>query len=218
MVQRRPFDYFFEVARVALVWQGLEPGNETGMVECEADRGVHGGETAGAVWPSKWIYPGNYDGVPWETDPDDEFAWGSAPRNKDYTVYDGNYLNWKNSPLAVVLSRMEIVKQVTKTVLNSIGDINVGIMRFNDNQGGTVIQAVKDLDDNRAAIIASIDGLDTGGRTPLSEALYESALYWSGLDAYYGENVAEHTTDPAALDVLSPENYKTPVLDACAKN
>ena len=89
-------------------WQTLEPGNDTGFVECELDRGVHGDGTPGDVYATAYGWYGGI-GVPWESDPNVELSWGSAPRNVQYTVYDGNYLNWKASPLSVQLSRAQIV-------------------------------------------------------------------------------------------------------------
>ena len=97
-------------------------------------------------------------------------------------------------------------------------DFNVGVMRFNNNQGGPVIKAMQDLDTNRADIIDTIDAIPSGGRTPFSEMLFEAAFYWRGLPAYYGELAKENPTDPAALKQLSPEVYLAPAGEVCSKN
>jgi type IV pilus assembly protein PilY1 len=194
-------------------WQELQPGNDSDVVECQADSGVHGDGTAGDVYASN-----GSDGSVFTDDSDLELAWGSAPANVTYAVYDGNYLNWKNSPAMVSLAKIDILKAVTKAVLNSIDDVNVGIMRFNDNAGGPVIKAIGDLEVNRPGILATIDGLNAAGATPLAETLYESALYWRGMNAHYGEIVNEHPTDSAALDSTSPENYRQPMTNMCSKN
>lgn len=199
-------------------WQTLEPGNEDDVVECQSDSGIHGDGDPLEFYATAFGYTGGGSGNPWVSDPSQELSWGSAPRNVQYTVYDGNFLNWQSNPTTVSLRRIEIVREVTKTVLDSINNVNVGVMRFNQSDGGPVIQAVVDLDTNRTAIKNTIDSLVHGGATPVSEALYESALYWHGLPAYYGETINEHTTDPNALSQLSPEIYKSPVVDACAKN
>ena len=219
MVQWRTSPYTLSGGVVVDVywWQTLEPGNDTGFVECELDRGVHGDGDPAEVYATAYGWYGGI-GEPWVADPNTELSWGSAPRNVQYTVYDGNYLNWRSSPLSVQLSRMEIVREVTKTVLNSITNVNVGLMRFNNSDGGPVIQSIVDLESNRADIIATIDSLVDGGATPVSETLYESALYWSGQPAYYGENISEHVTDPDALVSMTPEVYESPIVDACAKN
>ncbi len=43
-------------------------------------------------------------------------------------------------------SRMSIVKRVMKKVIDSLSDVNVGLMRFNVSNGGPVILPVKDID------------------------------------------------------------------------
>ncbi len=222
MVQWRTSKYTFSDGTVDDVywWQTFVPGNETDAVECQSDRGLHGenGAVGSDYYATAYGWYGGI-GIPWVSDPTTELSWGSAPRNIEYTVFDGNYLNWQASPTSVQLTRLDIVKRVTKTVLDSISNVNVGLMRFNNNQGGPVIQAVVDLDTNRTAIKAKIDSLGYDLYTPLAEVLYESALYWNGLPAEFGERINEHATDPAALmSTIGPEIYRSPVVDACAKN
>ncbi|MCH8072061.1 MAG: PQQ-binding-like beta-propeller repeat protein [Proteobacteria bacterium] len=195
-------------------WQFLAEGYNSAPVECEADAGVHGDGRPVFLWART----GANQADPFTDVPGEAISWNGAPRNQSYTVYDGNYLNWKNSPVTVSLSRMNIVKSVVSTVFASISDVNVGIMRFNSNAGGPVIQAITDLDANRASVLAKIASLTAGGATPVSETLYEAALYWRGMDAKYGEEVNQFPTDPAALDSTNPENYKQPTTNSCSKN
>jgi type IV pilus assembly protein PilY1 len=194
-------------------WQELQPGNATDLVECQADAGEHGDGTAGELWASN----GSND-APFTSNENIELGWGSAPASVTYTVYDGNYLNWKNSPATALIAKIDILKAVTKAVLNSISDVNVGVMRFNNNHGGPVIKAISDLDADRTNILATIDNLNADGSTPLSETLYEAALYWRGVDAWYGESQNQYPTDSAALDSTGPENYKQPQTNVCSKN
>lgn len=196
------------------IWQQLEPGDSTSFVECQADHGVHGQFAGGPVYPASAA--GLTD--PWTNDENLAISWGSAPRNLAYTVYDGNYLNWKNNPTTVTMTRSLIMKEVTKKVLSSVNNMNVGLMRFNDTEGGPVIEAIQDLDANRQDILNAIDALPADGFTPLSETLYENALYWRGMAAHYGEQVNETPTDPAALASSGPEIYQQPALNVCAKN
>ncbi len=195
-------------------WQYLATGYHTQPVECQADSGVHGDGRPTFLWADN----GTNLPDPWIDDPSQELSWGSAPRNLGYTFYDGNYLNWKNSPNNVSLSRSEIMKIVTKKVLSSVNNLNVGLMRFNDRDGGPVILGMTDLDDNRQDVLDAIESLPAGGRTPLSETLYESALYWRGMPAHYGQLISETPTDPDALASTSPEVYDQPEWDVCAKN
>ena len=169
-------------------WQKLERGNETDIVECRKDSGEHGdGTNSDAVYAQRG---GDVD--PFTDEDDDEVAWGSWPTSQSVTMYDGNYLNYLGNPVLVLDSRINIVNNTATAILNSIGGINVGIMRFNDRDGGPVILAMSDLDTNRANILATINGITAGGRTPVSETLYEAARYWRGLPAYYGERIRFH--------------------------
>ena len=195
-------------------WQKLEAGNETGLVECARDSGEHG-ETDGnsAVYAQK-----GGDVEPFTDNPDDEAPWGNWPTSQSVTVYDGNYLNYLQNPELVEEQRIEIVKNTMGTILSAIDGVNVGVMRFNNDEGGPVIQAMTDLDTNRDDILATINAITAAGSTPVSETLYEAARYWRGLPAYYGENVDEHDTDPDALVSSDPEVYRQPQNQACAKN
>jgi type IV pilus assembly protein PilY1 len=194
-------------------WQELEPGNNVDPVECQEDSGEHGEN--GGIDPSA-LYAVSGAGLadPWTSDSGQELAWGSSGRSTTYTIHDGNYLNYRNDPATFNLSRSDIMKDVTKTVLNSVNDMNVGLMRFNNTEGGTIIRAPSDLDTNRAAILAEIDALPANGWTPLSESLFETALFWQGLNANYGEA----STDPSAVVSTSPMVYDRPEMLTCSKN
>jgi type IV pilus assembly protein PilY1 len=194
-------------------WQHLEPDNATDFVECRADRGDHGDGDPALVYARK-----GGDNPMFSADPDDEVSWGSWPTSQTITVYDGNYLNYRANPVFIDDSRINIVRDVTKAVLNSVDNINVGLMRFNNDAGGPVILGMTDLSTNRATVNAKLDSITAAGATPLSEAFYESARYWRGLRADYGNRINEHPTDPGALASTSPEVYLQPTSDACSKN
>ena len=199
-------------------WQPLEPGNASDDVECEADRGEHGSfdrNSTTDVYVTNVLDP---DGDGWTSDPAQEVSWGSSGVNVTYTIYDGNYLNYLKDPATRYLSRSDVMKEVVAKVLNSASNMNVGLMRFNGENGGTVVQAPLDLDANRADILARVDSLDADGFTPLAESIFESALLWQGLPAHYGELYDEYTTDPRALVSISPEIYSRPDIRSCAKN
>ena len=195
-------------------WQYLAPGYHNYFVECQSDSGTHGDGRATYLWADN----GTNLPDPWIDDPSQELSWGSAPRNLGYTFYDGNYLNWKSSPAAIQLSRIDIMKEVTKKVLTSVNNLNVGIMRFNNQDGGPVTLGITDLDTNRQDVMDAIDALPDDGWTPLSETMYENALYWRGAPAHYGELISENPTDPLALASTTPEVYQQPIWDSCTKN
>lgn len=188
-------------------WQTLQSGNTEGLVECMADSGNHGGGTTGEV------YATNDPGSPFTSDPDRELAWGSAPATVTYTAYDGNYLNWKASAVQTDVRKIDILKAVTTAVLNSISGVNVGIMRFNNNNGGIVIKAMSDLDADRASILQTVANLRAQGNTPLAEVMLEGALYWRGQAPHFGLN-----HDAADPNAVSGGNYISPETQVCAKN
>lgn len=199
-------------------WQNFVPGRNTNPVECQADSGVHGDGTDVDKVYAKVGSKLNLD-QGFDNDPDKEISWGSSAKNISYTVYDGNYLNWKASPAMVTLSRSVIMKEVTKKVLSSVNNLNVGLMRFDGGDGGPVILDITDLDANRQTVLDAVDALPAGGVTPLSETLYESALFWRGLPAHFGQATYTALTDPNALAQPEPAPvYEQPDWDVCAKN
>ena len=113
------------------------------------------------------------------------------------------------------MTRNDIVKSVTKNVLGSINDVNVGFMRFNGDDGGMLYRGIKDLDSTRDDAMAMVDALPASGYTPLAETMYEAALYWRGMHANYSPLLQ---TDTEALDSKDPMIYRQPTEYACAKN
>ncbi len=214
-------------------WQEIAPGNTSDPVECQNDSGIHGDGSTG-------VYAQAGTGLAQFTnDPNAEVSWGSGDASQTYTLYDGNYLNWRENPNTVSMAKMDILKAVTRNLMNSIEDVNVGLMRFNDSEGGRVIQDLVDLDANRTAIINKIQALPAGGRTPLAETLYEAARFWRGLGADYGDFTTTTTTsvdpndptqtittvtqspadiDPNAFVAGIPGTYQQPVMPACTRN
>ncbi|MBT8084270.1 MAG: PQQ-binding-like beta-propeller repeat protein [Woeseia sp.] len=202
-------------------WQQIEYDNDRDPVECANDSGVQGeGDKGmnGEKDPGVWYASALTDDDEWTNVAALEVSWGSAPRNVTYTVYDGNYLNWQQDPPTVELSRNEIMRKVIINLLNSLDNMNVGLMRFNGNDGGIIIDAIKDLETNRAALVATVDAIPASGNTPLSETMHEAAQYWHGLDGHYAKLNTNPETDTLALQTGSTSLYRDPILDSCAKN
>lgn len=92
-------------------------------------------------------------------------------------------------------SRIQVVRQVTKQLIDELKvaeDVNVGIMRFNGNDGGKVLQEVKRLTKNNAADMKDVvDDIPASGNTPLLETFYEAFLYLSGGSPYWGKEVLQ---------------------------
>jgi type IV pilus assembly protein PilY1 len=195
-------------------WQELKAGYSAEIVECKKDRGVHG-DGINLTLTRAQSGGGN---APYTDRKKDEISWRSWPTSQDVTVYDGNYLNYRGNPVVIQQSRIGIVQTTANIILGSISDVNVGIMRFNSTRGGPVIHEMADLDTNRTTIMAAVNGIVADGWTPVAETLYESALYWRGMEGFYANAVTEHATAPGALASTGPEVYQAPISDACAKN
>ncbi len=198
-------------------WRDMDRWQDDRHVECEEDSGVHGemdqDETSKpfARRGSRSSY--SSDRL-YTSDPGREVDWNNMGGVK--TVYDSNYLNWYHGPDANNLRKTDIMKAVTKNVLGSMNDVNVGIMRFDGNDGGPVIFGLKDLDANRAAAEAVVDALPASGNTPLAETLYEAARYLSGMTRDYSD--FDDTDMDALVAATTTAAYKQPVEYSCSKN
>lgn len=187
-------------------WDPLVAGEPARPVECEADRGDDGEG-------SERFAANGADG-PYGPDASAEPAWNTA-----YTLFDGNWLNWNTNPPTVVRSRLEIVQEVVSALVSSLEGVNVGLMQFNRLEGGPVSRAVGDIATTREAMLSAIADLDTLGNTPLSETLYEAALYFRGDNVDYG-NVGPVLSEPASRAGGSPTGtqYLSPLSADCQKN
>ena len=126
-------------------WQTLAAGYNSEPVECQADDGIHGDGDASRLWASNGTNLNQSD--IFANSATGGISWGSAPRNRDYTVYDGNYLNWRATPATANIERIDIVKSVVSAVMTAITNVNVGIQRFNRRDGGPIIQGLVDIGD-----------------------------------------------------------------------
>jgi len=196
-------------------WQYLASGYDEAPIECRSDSGEHGDGDNAHLWAKK----GTDLSELFTKKATDELSWGSAPRNLSYTVYAGNYLNWKTSPVTATLSGADIMQGVIKKILGSVDNMNVGLMRFNNDHGGAISVGIKDLETNRQEILDTIDDYGPDAfHTPLAESMYEAALYWRGQPAHFGVAVGGYPTDPVAFASTNPYVYEAPEFDACSKN
>ena len=158
-------------------WEVLDPAAEPGPLECESDRGLHGDGSG------RNLFAADGDRGPWAADALSEPAWASA---SNVTVFDGNWLNWNANPPSVTRTRLEIVQSVTKSIIDSMDNINIAVMRFNEEEGGPVLLATEDIVTARSVAKSVIDGLDANGFTPLSETLYEAGQYFAQRPVDFG--------------------------------
>ncbi len=197
-------------------WRQLNKNYDSYAVECEEDSGEHG--SLSSPTPDTYAQAGtNIDA--YDSNSNREVDWGVNPTHQIVTMYDPDYLSWYHNPPGTSMSRTNIVKAVTKNVLGSVNNVNVGFMRFHNSQGGPVVHGIKDLDSNRTTANARVDAIPASGWTPLSETMYEAALYWRGLEGEYGGVLS---TDHDALDswnlLTNDIDYKQPAEYSCSKN
>jgi type IV pilus assembly protein PilY1 len=204
----------------ATEWQNFEIGNSTSEIECKSDSSFHGNGISSDFYAQAGAGLAKFT-----SNSAAELSWGAGKAAQAYTVYDGNFLNWKDNPVIVNIPKLDIVKAVNRNLMNAISDVNVGVMRFNDDgEGGRILHAISNINTNRATILATINALNDGGSTPLEESLYEAALYWRGMDADYGDLQVDvlgmpiGDIDPAAFVGGAPSAYKQPSQPVCTRN
>ncbi|NOZ54574.1 MAG: pilus assembly protein PilY [Gammaproteobacteria bacterium] len=200
-------------------WRSLSSRNHTDVVECLADFGVHGETNS-----STKHYPADEnDGGPWRNNSNNAINWNNTGRT--YTFYSANYLNWRESNTTTVTqTRLEIVQNVFSNLMDSISNINVAVMRFDNksrsaNKGGYFIMPMQELTNaTRADYKTAVNNLTPSGYTPLSEALYESYLFYRGDSVYFGNNTSPGQNVTGVLDPLNSGKYKSPIEYQCQKN
>jgi type IV pilus assembly protein PilY1 len=116
-------------------------------------------------------------------------------------LYMGNWINYDESDVDDPHSRISVAKETIKAIINDEDNANVrfGLMRFNNNQGGRIVQA---CGTDTATLISSVDSLTADGSTPLAETLAEAGLYFAGKESWYN----------------SSTTYNTPMQYRCQKN
>jgi len=218
-------------------WRNVQgnTGNSV-WVECRADAGIHGN---GVNTTNLWARDGS--GGPWTSTSGSQITWTQNNSNRSYVFYAGNYVNWLNNGGTITQTRLEIMQQVasdTITQLAAQGAVNVGLMRFSNNegdgsgcgqtaaQGGMVLREVGPVETQAPLLLADIAALNADGCTPLSESMYEAYRYLSGGGVTYGlaSRSAPGTGGllPSILssreDSPNQNTYKSPLLESCQRN
>jgi type IV pilus assembly protein PilY1 len=141
--------------------------------------------------------------------------WSDTGRT--YTIFSANYLNWFHyHSQTVVGTRLQIMKDVVKSVVDSNTNINIGLVRYDTriystppsgNKGGPVIFPMSNIDapDVRDNFKSQVDGLTAGGWTPLSETLYEAYRYLAGLGVEYGRSHHQQCTRMLETEHREPD-------------
>ena len=138
--------------------------------------------------------------------------------NGGYTslLYTGRYLNWFTAVGAAESTRMEVVVDVVKELTESLTDINLGLMRFDRNSDGGMIDVpISDIETSGALIRAKLDGYYPDGGTPLEETMYEATRYYRGEEWYFGNNSSPNSSVSGSR---SGSTYTSPISASCQKN
>ncbi len=120
------------------------------------------------------------------------------------TLRTGNYRNYLASIGGTeYVTKLSIAKTVIKNFLDTINGVRVGVMVFNESEGGHIQSAITTLTDaNRTQLKADIDAISASTWTPLGETLYEAGLYFKGGASYFNSGV----------------NYTSPIQYHCQRN
>ncbi len=233
----RVADYVCDAGITAMASAGLYPGrhsqyrvtdvsepywedpdnNYEETIECQDDFGVHGSGSP----PLSHNYPADdVDGGPFIGSEPQAFTYG-INYSDPLIVYLANYLNWyHNYRDPADMTRLQIVQSVFTDIMNTTSGINAGLMRFDqDGSGGYFLEAVQALTDtSRATLKTKANAIDHDGNTPLSETLYEAALYFMGGTVDYGDSSDPGTNNPNALSEDDATKYDPPIDFYCQKN
>lgn len=141
-------------------------------------------------------------------------------RGNSYWLYSGNYMNWYSDPTNVTNStRMEVTVDVVKQLTRSLSNINLGLMRFDQNSDGGMIDVpVSDISTSGAAIRDKLDDYYPQGGTPLEETMYEAARYYRGQNWMFGNDSKPNSSIATSRTDSSSAQYETPITATCQKN
>lgn len=131
------------------------------------------------------------------------------------TLYSGNYLNWLHYYQDdTQKTRLKVVVDVVKDLTESLENVNLGLMRFDYDQGGMIDIPIGDISTTGQDISDKLDTYTPSTWTPLTEVLYEAGLYFRGDTWNYG-STSSPKSDAASV---SGTKYITPMEASCQKN
>lgn len=204
-------------------WRSINSSSR--KVECEDDSGIDG-DVGGDGKP----YASNASSsssAGWSNSAAASISWSGY---NTYTLKSGNYKNWETDPAnTVTRTRLEVVQDAMTTLINSLSNVNIGLMRYDSYaNGGMVMSAMDYIDNVRTPFLAEVNAFYGNGGTPLAETMYEAALYYRGDNVDYGNNSYVSTASSTTLTksvaasrttgTIGGNTYKTPIEFQCQKN
>jgi len=214
---RRDWGFFGENIFTSYRWQTLQAGANNHELECEDDSGNHG-STAGVWYADKDAR--NSDSK-WTAAASKKYAYSST-----YNFWSANYLNWWASTGGsgtMTVTRLWIVQDVAKKLVDRLNGVNIGLMRFDSSsgnggyQGGPVTLPVADIATTRDTFKTTISSYTASGNTPLEETFWEAYLYMTGQTVKYGLN-SSPVSVASSKNTSDTTKYKSPIVEACQKN
>lgn len=136
----------------------------------------------------------------------------------EHVFKSGNYLNWyENHREATRMSRLDIVKQVSKSLADGLEGVNIGLMAFdkygeNYGEGGVILEAVRPIAEGREDFKAGVLSLKPETNTPLSETLFGAKRYFEGKRPFLSSSRWQ------ASNAMNGDNYKSPIELQCQAN
>lgn len=218
--------------RTTYAWTKILNATNTTLVECLADNGVDGNLASSPAFPVTGSQSSSTAG--WTTIASND-VWGCSTAScnqtlgaSSYTMFDGNYLNYLANPPTTVQTRLDVVKAAATNLINSMTNVNVGLMRYSDNggsgdaaaAGGMVAYPVLPVETNRSGLISALSSYDANGWTPLSETLYEAYRYLGGGTVHFGDSSSPFLSVARSRvgNATSSHQYQTPMQYSCQKN
>jgi type IV pilus assembly protein PilY1 len=218
-------------------WRTVNDGSD-GPIDCRNDGSPYPDRNASAAT----------DTPSYSNSENDSYWLNNGGGGSSATLYSANFIAYYNQfrTQQVLGTRLSVMQQAARNLLNSVTNVNVGLMRYsvntNDaNGGGMVMAPVAPIETNRAQLIALIDAFLPYGSTPLSETYYEAHQYFSGGSVKFGNTsqvcsataptnggvttnctgiISNYFSVAGSRAGGSPTgaNYATPITDPCQKN
>jgi type IV pilus assembly protein PilY1 len=195
-------------------WVTLSTNRTGNPTDCAADNATVSGQSA-----NDGRYPASGSNGPYSTNPAQAIVWGQGNAATTYTFFTGNFMNYWYGARTTSRTRLQIVQDVLKQTLGGLANVNVGLMRFDTaGQGGMVLQPVTDISTSLTTMEAQIDAMTPNGVTPLSETLYEAALYYRGMNVDFGSTSNPVRSAASSRKSTNSSQYQSPIATDCAKN
>lgn len=205
-------------------WGNLVAGVDY-KIECSGDSGNHGDRPGSQAAGSENKYARNGTGTSdsnrWgDGASSSQVAWNTKPR---YSLYSVNYINWYyGAGGSTPMTRLQIVRDVAKSLIDSLDGVNLGLMRYSTTaEGGMVTYPVSELTPtSRVAMKTLLDTYVASGFTPLSETLFEAHQYMSGGRVVYGDVSSPVLSVPATRTggLITSNTYDSPMDFSCQNN